>query len=368
MLRFLSGTFLIIGAIIGGGILAIPIVSANYGFSTTLVFILASWLVMTKTGLYVLDLILSCPEKYNSYYSIVGKYLGDKMQLITVTLFLWLLYFSLSSYISGCTSLIMSHLTWSHPLLSHFNISLGCVIILGTIVIISAKIIIRLNVVLVSFKLCLLGIAIIFGSMYATSSVSTKIVGNPTGAFALLMVIVNAFGYQFIIPSLVSYYGRDNRNLFQWMLITSTTVVLLLYISWLYTIYTLIPSEGKHGLLSIYQSNNQLLAFNHSLKFYLHSTVMSQLLSTFQVVALFGSFICVSLGVFDFLVDVMKAKNRFWVGVATFTPPLILSLFSQNMYTYAMSASGYIAIILEIFIPYFAKRKYAYLNCNSLIE
>src|SRR3990167_8600257 len=162
MLRFLSAMFLVIGAVIGGGILAIPIVSANYGCLTTLIFILASWLVMTKTGLYVLDLSLSCPEKYNSYYSIVGKYLGNKMQYLTVILFLWLLYFSLSYYISGCTSLIMSHLTGSHPMFMHFNISLAFVVLFGTLIIISAKIIVRLNVVLVTLILVLLIISVAF--------------------------------------------------------------------------------------------------------------------------------------------------------------------------------------------------------------
>lgn len=368
MLRFLSGAFLIIGAVIGGGILAIPIVSANYGFLTTLIFIIASWLIMTKTGLYVLDLSLSCPEKYNSYYTIVGKFLGEKMQLITVVLFLWILYFSLSSYISGCTSLIMNHITWCSPLLSHFSISLACVTVFGTLIVMSAKLIVRLNVLLVSCKLALLVIAITFGSSLTHSSISTHVSGHLPGAFALLMVIVNAFGYQFIIPSLVSYYGRDNRQLFQWMLITSTTIVSALYIFWLYTIYALIPLEGEHGLLHIYQSSNQLLAFNYSLQFYLHSTSISQVLSAFQIVALFGSFFCVSLGVFDFLVDVFKAKNRFWVGIATFIPPLLLSLLSQNMYVYAMSAAGYIAVLLEIIIPFMARRKVSFVNHGALIN
>jgi tyrosine-specific transport protein len=359
MVKFLSGSFLVIGAVIGGGILGIPLVSANYGFLLTLIFIIASWLVMTKTGLYVLDLSLSCPETYNSYYTIVGKYLGYKIQLLTVILFLWLLYFSLSSYISGCSSIIMSYMSSSSPWLSYFNISLANVVLIGTLIIISAKIIVRLNVVLVSCKLSLLVIAIMFGLPYFDHdhSISTHVVGNYPGALALLLVVINAFGYQFIIPSLVSYYGRDNRQFFKRIIITSTTAVLILYIAWLYTIYTIIPMDGQYGLLNIYQSNNQLLAFNHSLEFYLHSKSMSQILYAFQIVALFGSFFCVSLGVFDFLVDVFKSKNRFWIGIATFLPPFLLSLLSQNMYVYAMSAAGYISIILEVIIPYFARKK-----------
>ncbi len=358
MLKFLGGTFLLIGAVIGGGILAIPIVSANFGFLTTFLFIVVAWMIMTKTGLYVLELSLSCPEKYNSYYSIVGKFLGYKVQVLTIILFLWLLYFSLASYISGCVSLIMSHLSGALPVLSYFNISLLYVLVLGSLITISAKVIVRVNVVLVILKLSLLIIAMVSCySYYSAAPPVIKFIPNQTGYYSLMLIIINAFGFQFIVPSLVSYYGHDHRTLFKWMLIASTTTVLFLYTAWLFVIYSIIPMDGEHGLVAIYQSKNQLLSFNDSLVFYMHSKSVISVLSMFQGVALFGSFFCVSLGVFDFLMDVFKAKNRLSIGLITFIPPLLLTLFSENMYIYAMSAAGYIAVILEIIIPICARKK-----------
>lgn len=368
MLKFLGGTFLMIGAVIGGGILAIPIVSANFGFLTTLVFIVLAWMIMTKTGLYVLELSLSCPEKYNSYYSIVGKFLGDKVQVITIILFLWLLYFSLSSYISGCVSVIMSHLNAATPLVTYFNVSLAYVLFFGSLIAISSKIIIRINVVLVIMKLGLLLMVILSSYSYSTSLPLTGIQSNPTGLWSLFLIIINAFGFHFIVPSLVSYYGRDNQRIFKWMLIVSTTTVLVLYTAWLYMIYSIIPMEGEHGLVAIYQSKNQLLSFNASLLYFLHSKLIINLLSLFEIVALFGSFFCISLGVFDFLVDVFKAHNRALIGLVTFIPPLVLSLFSENMYIYAMSAAGYIAVVLEIIIPICARRKQLSKSFNNALN
>ncbi len=365
MLKFLGGTFLMIGAVIGGGILAIPIVSANFGFLTTLLFIILAWMIMTKTGLYVLKLSLSCPAKYNSYYSIVGKYLGDKIQLITTILFLWLLYFSLSSYISGCVSLIMSHINGTFPLFSYLNISIVYVLVFGSLITISAKIIVRINSVLVIMKLGLLLLVIFYSHSFYTAIPIGGVQFHHAGAWSLFLIIINAFGFQFIVPSLVSYYGRDNEVLFRNMLLVSTTTVLFLYIAWLYTIYSIIPMDGEHGLIAIYQSKNQLLTFNASLLHFLHSKSIINILSLFEIVALFGSFFCVSLGVFDFLVDVFKAKNRALIGFATFVPPLLLTLFSENMYVYAMSAAGYIAVILEIIIPIMASRKSLILSLNN---
>jgi tyrosine-specific transport protein len=357
MLKFIGGTFLLIGSVIGGGILAIPIVSAKFGFLTTQIILVLAWLIMTKTGLHILSLSLVCPKRYNSYYSIVGTFLGDKAQSLTVFLFLGLLYFSLSSYISGCVSISMGHFTTLSINFSYFTLSLLFVVIFGGLLAVSVKSVIRLNVIIVISKLSLLIItmAAIF-SHTMTNVTPHGVTLLQKGSLSLIMVIINAFGYQFIIPSLVSYYGKENQRLFKTMIITSTTSVLILYSSWLYTIYSIIPMNGQHGLLEIYNSSNQLIAFNQSLIFHLHSTWEISLISTFETVALFGSFLCVSLGIFDFLLDVFKTSNRLVVGLVTFIPPLLLTLFSENMYIYAMSAAGYIAIILEIIIPSFAKK------------
>ncbi|MBA4696309.1 MAG: hypothetical protein H2069_02820 [Legionella sp.] len=357
MLKCLAGIFLLIGSVIGGGILAIPIVSAKFGFLVTLILIVIAWGIMTKTGLYILDLSLSCPEKYNSYYSIVGKFLGSTAQRITILLFLWLLYFSLASYISGCASVILTHLKTVNPFISYFNTSLLFVFVAGSFLVIGAKFIFRINAFIVAMKLLLLLLVIVSSAFLIKKGVPLTLMPfKHTGLLSLFLIIINAFGFQFIVPSIVSYYGRDNRLIFNKMLIFSTSTVLILYIAWLYTVYTLIPMEGDKGLIAIYQSNNQLFAFNESLAYFVGSSLVMRLLSFFQVVALFGSFFCISLGVFDFLVDVFKAQNRVIIGIITFLPPLLLSLLSQNMYTYAMSGAGYIAVILEIIIPVWAQK------------
>src|SRR3990167_6977333 len=168
MLKYVSGAFLMIGAIVGGGMLAIPIASAACGFFITLMFIILSWALMTTTGLYVLDLSLSCPPENNSYYSIVGKYLGNKIRFITVILYLWILYFSLSSDISGSASLIMDGFSVSALKPSHAMISLISVLLFGSLIVISSKIMIRLNVILVISKLALLVIVMGLGLFYTT--------------------------------------------------------------------------------------------------------------------------------------------------------------------------------------------------------
>lgn len=353
MLKFLGGTLLLIGAVVGGGILAIPIISANFGFITTLIVIVCTWLLMTKTGLYILSLSLSCNTRHNTYYTIVGNFLGYKAQLLTVFLFLWLLYFSLSSYISGCISILAGQFK-SLPI---SLLSFLFILIFGALVASGVKIIIRLSAFIVIGKLSLLLLTIITILSHPITEVALHSNSLLTSNSAsLVMIILNSFGYHFIIPSLVNHYGKDKKNLLQGIIICSTSFVLVLYLAWLYTIYSIIPIHGSHGLLAIHDSQNQLLAFNQSLQFHLCSNYYVKLISIFESIALFSSLICVSLGVFDFLQDAFKTNNSWLIGLLTFLPPLSLTLISENMYIYEMTLAGYISIILEVIIPFLAKR------------
>lgn len=356
MLKLAGGIFLIIGAVIGGGIIAIPIASANFGFYPTFGLIVLSWALMTKTGLFVLSSTLKCPEKHNTYYSIVGDYLGKHVQGITILLFLTLLYFTLSSYISGCVSLFMTYLPAGKAKFSYFSMSCLYTLIFGGLITMSTKLVVRANIVFVSLKLALLLLVILVSTQYM-SAIPLKFEGLPqSGVSSLALIIINAFGFHFIIPSLVTYYGNENKHFFKPLLIISTSIVCILYIVWLFAIYSFIPLDGEHGMSAIYNSPNQLMAFNKSLQFHLHSAFVINTIKYFQAVSLFGSFFCVSLGVFDFLVDVFKAHARWLIGIITFLPPLFLTLVSENWYLIAMSASGYLAICLEIIIPIWTVR------------
>ncbi|AEI36763.1 Tyrosine-specific transport protein [Francisella salina] len=114
------------------------------------------------------------------------------------------------------------------------------VFILGGITTYNSRIIIKSNVIFVVAKLSLIIVAI-FLIFYSTSKISLSINSYPIqsiGTFSFLFVLFNAFGYHFIIPSLVKFY--DNRISFKSfvaLLIFSTTVIALIYIAWILAIF-----------------------------------------------------------------------------------------------------------------------------------
>ena len=169
---------------------------------------------------------------------------------------------------------------------------------------------------------------------------------------ALFMVALNAFGFHFIIPSLINYVGREHKNLIRKMIIFGTSIVCLLYLGWLLAIYLLIPQTGTMSLIFITNSPNQVLAFNQVLIHHLNNTSSVQLIQLFQAISMFGSLFCVAISLFDFIKDALSSASNHSAVLLTLLPPLLLTQFSQNMYVMAIVMAGYVAIYLEIVVPF----------------
>ncbi|WP_395167481.1 aromatic amino acid transport family protein [Francisella salimarina] len=355
------GVFLIIGSTIGGGIIGLPIAAVNLGFVGSLLAICLVWLIMTFTGLCILKISYNLPVKHNTYFSLSTKFLNFKGAKVTVFGgYLLILYLTLTTYISGISSSVSLYFAQNSNL-SYLLSGVILVFILGGITTYNSRIIIKSNVIFVVAKLSLIIIAI-FLIFYSTSKISLSIDNYPIqsiGAFSFLFVLFNAFGYHFIIPSLVKFY--DNRISFKsfvFLLIFSTTVIALIYIAWILAIFFTIPADGNHGMMSIYNSKNQLIAFNNSISFFTQSYTISNMLSAFQLISMIGSFCCISIGVIDALKDAFGQNAYLKVLICTYLPPLVLMSLSQNMFLIAMSLAGILTFYIEVFVPILGVRNY----------
>ena len=64
-MKLLKGTLLIAGTTIGGGMLALPILTAQLGLVPTLFLLFLCWFVMMATGLILLEVTLWYPDETN---------------------------------------------------------------------------------------------------------------------------------------------------------------------------------------------------------------------------------------------------------------------------------------------------------------
>ncbi|MFC4891550.1 aromatic amino acid transport family protein [Pseudofrancisella aestuarii] len=353
-MKLFIGIFLIIGSTIGGGIVGLPIAAVNLGFLGSLFAIFLVWLIMTITGLCILKISYNLPVEHNTYFTLSTKYLGFKGAKFSVFgSYLLILYLTLAAYISGVSSAISLYLLESSNL-SYLLSGVILIFILGGITAYNSRLIIKSNVLFVTAKLSLIVVAI-FLIFYTTNTVAISINSYPirsVGALSFLFVLFNAFGYHFIIPSLVKFYDRYlSLKTLAFLLIFSTSLIAFIYMAWVLAIFFTIPVDGSYGMLSIYDSENQLVAFNNSISFFTKSNAISNILSAFQLISMVGSFCCISIGVMDALRDAFGQNAYIKVLVCTYLPPLILMCLSQNMFLIAMSLAGILTFYVEVFVP-----------------
>ena len=99
MKKAFGATLLIIGTTIGAGMLGIPIAGGLIGFKFSALVISILWLLMTYTGLLVLEVNLTLPLKKNNFSSMAQATAGVPAKVIAMTCVFLLLYSLTGAYI-----------------------------------------------------------------------------------------------------------------------------------------------------------------------------------------------------------------------------------------------------------------------------
>jgi tyrosine-specific transport protein len=167
-----------------------------------------------------------------------------------------------------------------------------------------------------------------------------------------ISVVLTAFGYHVVIPSLASYLHGDVSKLKKAIWIGSA-VPLVGYILWQLATLGIVPAsgpvsidtafqEGMSGaeLLAMVSTNNWVIGLNDSFAFF----------------AIITSFLGVSLSLFDFLVDGLK-KNRASklvnkIFLLALLPPLVFAISYKRAFLSALEFAGaYGVVVLLALIP-----------------
>jgi tyrosine-specific transport protein len=103
--KLFGAILLIAGTSIGAGMLAIPVITAQYGFVAALILFLVCWLVTTYAALLMLEVNLWLPAGAN-IISMTKETLGRNGEIIASLAYLFLLYCLMAAYLSGMNSLL----------------------------------------------------------------------------------------------------------------------------------------------------------------------------------------------------------------------------------------------------------------------
>src|ERR1700722_4598431 len=103
--KMLGGVLLIVGTTIGGGMLALPIVTAQGGFWGASLLLIASWLVMTFSAFLLLEVNLWMPSNSNIIL-MAKRTLGGFAEVVAWLCYLLLFYCLLAAYIAGGSDIL----------------------------------------------------------------------------------------------------------------------------------------------------------------------------------------------------------------------------------------------------------------------
>lgn len=334
--RFFGAVCLIAGTTIGAGMLAMPIATGIAGWIPSSLLIIFFWFYMTATAFLLLEVNLRVKAAHTNLISLARATLGWTGELAAWIAYLFLLYTLATAYLAG------SHALLNDLSVAAFGQKAGIFALIPFFVLFAWALYQgvaacdRLNRVL-SLGLIFFYVALVLrASGYLEWGNLTLInwsdfgIGTP--------IVLTAFGFHIVIPTLVHYLKRDTDALKKAIFVGSL-IPLVIYLIWqTISLSVLSPSEiataknaGVHAATLIGQK--------------LHSSEITFFAIGFSLFAIATSFLGVTLSLFDFLADGLQIPRTGHVGkavlfVMTLAPPCFFALADPKAFFSALEIAG----------------------------
>ncbi len=336
-----AGTFLVAGTCIGAGMLALPVATSLQGFFPAIVMMIVCWAFMTLTALLILEVTLWMQEGAH-LVTLSGKVLGSWGKAVAWVTYLFIGYASLVAYVAGGGTQI------SYACFDFFDIIIpkwwGCVIfvvVFGSIVYFSKVIIGRINSILfISLIVSYVGM-IWFGGREVDFDLLSRQEWSGKGLLLMTPLMLTAFSFPGIVPSLVPYLHR-RVNILRGAIIVGTLITVVIYVIWQGLVLGTVPLEGAHGLAAAFVKGEPA---TQSIRLAVKSPIVSFIAEYFSFFAMVTSFLGISWSLYDFLADGLNISPAGWkndlflVSLIVF-PVLFFAISYARAFIVALETTG----------------------------
>jgi len=349
--KTLGSTLLITGTCVGAGMLALPMATAAAGFLPSIGLLVVCWLAMWLTGLYVLEANLGLADNAN-FISMARNTLGRWGEIVAWVTYLLLLYSLMAAYLTAGGDIFYTAVKAHFSHVAAWQGPLPWVMFVGLIVYFGIRSVDGLN------RLLMMGLVLAYCLMLTVTVPEVEVdrlaVGQVRHLFLALPVLMAAFGYHVIVPSLRRYlHGHVPR--LRMTIFLGSLLPLLVYLLWEGVVFGVLPRGGAHGLLAIAQSGHPASQLTASLAHLTQNPWLVTVVELFIFFAIASSFIGISMSLFDFLSDGLNISKthtgRLMLLVLTFVPPLCYAWFFPEGFVMAISYAGVFVAILHGILP-----------------
>lgn len=344
--KVVGGVLLIAGTTLGVGMLAFPVSTVFGGLLPSIFLFILIWLVMLSSAFFFLDANLSVKGQ-NNMVTMAEETLGTWGKVVSWVVYLLLLYSLIAAFISGTTPLFVEFFQDVFGVtLPKWLAPLSLPIVFGGFIYAGTKGVDIIN----RFFMAGLVIAFFLLIFFVPGEVQAQNLTHVDWAASTfaIPVIITAFGFHVIIPSLTTYLKRDVVKLRRTILIGST-IPIFVYLLWQILVLGTVP---MNQLIDAY---SQAVPATTPLAKALNNPFISLAAKLFSFFAIATSFIGVALSLSDFLTDGFKiqrtAKGRIVAILLTFLPPLFfVYTYPKGFYVALQYAGAFVAILL-VFLP-----------------
>ncbi|MGF1725293.1 aromatic amino acid transporter [Photobacterium nomapromontoriensis] len=350
----LGGACIIASICVGAGMLGLPSAGAGAWTVWSFLAITITMIVMTISGWMLLEAFKSYDLKV-SFNTVTKDLLGDKINFINNLTVYFVGGILLYAYITS-SGLILQDMLGINSKIA----SVLFVLVFSTFVWHSTRAVDRISVVLITFMI----LSFVFGVSGLAIKVDMSVLFDTLNeernyapyAMALLPVALTSFGYHHSVSTMRAYYGEEQKA--KQAILGGTVIALALYVLWLFSIFGNLP---RHAFGPIIEQGGNVDILLKSLGSVIESEKVSNAINTFSMAAILSSFIGVGLGVFDFLADFFKFEDtkqgRTKTWLATFLPPLVMSVLFPFGFVVAIGYAGAAATVWACIIPALLAKK-----------
>ncbi|MES2273024.1 MAG: aromatic amino acid transport family protein [Chlamydiota bacterium] len=334
--HLVGGTLLVAGTSIGVGMLALPVATAAGGFFPAIGIYIIAWIFMVAIGLLILEACIWCPKDAN-LITLSRTLLGSKGAAACWILYLFLLYCLMVAHTAiGGSAIKEIGLPGPDWLFAALYVAVFApVVYLGTQWVDRLNVLLMLGLILTFF--------LFFFSSFDQIQPTLLLRMNWSKAWLALPVVVTAFGFQTLIPTLMTYMERDHKKVRKaiWL---GTSIPLILYSIWELIILGIIPLDLLLDAAKL--GENAVIPLQNAVQ----KGTLGKIGELFAFFAMTTSFIGLSLAFFDFWADGLnwekKGLKKIGLCALVFLIPLCIVFVDPEIFLKALNLAGGIGVAL----------------------
>ncbi|KAI4305874.1 hypothetical protein L6164_029209 [Bauhinia variegata] len=327
-----SAILLVTGTTVGAGILALPAVTQESGFSAFAVICIFCWVYMVVTGFLIAEVNVKTMCELGSggvsLVSMARRTLGTVGVQVSCWSYIFIHYALLVAYVARSSDILTNFIgipIWESA--AFFTLAFGGLCFFG-----SKRFIGAVNGILV------FGLIISFAALMAVASgdlhwdALSK--ANFQAAPMSIPIIALSFVYQNVVPVLCTNLEGDLSKV-RSAIVFGTGIPLVLFLVWNGVILGTVSDTG----MSL-DPLQQLRSTNG---------IVGPIVEVFSLLAMGTSYIGFVLGLSDFLSDLLKlptGENMPLPYLLTLVPPLILALLDPEIFFKALDFAGTYGVLL----------------------